>query len=134
MGKRRSSLWRIGSKFSRPRTLWRLCGAKNVNLSGNTLLANFAETKTSRAEFAENMELAFRATVFAIMEEKMKKFLIKIKTRSNAILSPNKVLCSYEIEADSESEARARALEMFAREKYGAFLSERDLKIKIEKI
>ena len=68
------------------------------------------------------------------MEEKMKKFLITIKTRSNAILSPNKILCSYEIEANSESEARARALEMFARETYGAFLSERDLKIKIEKI
>ena len=64
----------------------------------------------------------------------MKKFLIKVKTRPNAILSPNKVLCSYEIEADSESEARARASEMFAREKYGAFLSKRDLKIKIEKI
>ena len=80
------------------------------------------------------MERAFQTTVFAIMEEKMKKFLITIKTRSNAILSPNKVLCSYEIEADSESEARARALEMFARETYGVFLSERDLKIKIEKI
>lgn len=64
----------------------------------------------------------------------MKKFSIKIKTRSNAILSPNKVLCSYDVEAGSESEARARALEMFAREKYRAFLSERDLKIKIEKI
>lgn len=64
----------------------------------------------------------------------MKKFLITIKIRSNAILSPNKVLCSYEIEADSESEARARALEMFVRETYGVFLSERDLKIKIEKI
>ena len=35
---------------------------------------------------------------------------------------------------NSESEARAMALEMFAREKYGTFLSERDLKIKIEKI
>ena len=68
------------------------------------------------------------------MEEKMKKFLITIKTRSNAILSPNKILCSYEIEANSGSEARARALEMFSCEKYGAFLSERDLKIKIEKI
>lgn len=64
----------------------------------------------------------------------MKKFLAAIKTRSNAILSLNKILCSYKIEADSESEARARALEMFAHEKYGAFLSERDLKIKIEKI
>lgn len=64
----------------------------------------------------------------------MKSFLIKIKTRANAILSPNKVLCYYEIEANSKSEARARALEMFSREKYGAFLSERDLKIKIEKI
>ena len=84
--------------------------------------------------FATRTELAFRATVFAIMEEKMKKFLINVKTRSNAILSPNKILCSYEIEANSESEARARALEMFSREKYGAFLSERDLKIKIEKI
>lgn len=68
------------------------------------------------------------------MEEKMKKFLIKVKTRSNAILSPNKILCIYAIEADSESEARAKALEMFAHEKYGAFLSERDVKIKIEKI
>lgn len=64
----------------------------------------------------------------------MKKFLATVKTRSNAILSPNKFLCSYEIEANSESETRARALEMFAREKYGKFLSERDLKIKIEKI
>ena len=64
----------------------------------------------------------------------MKTFLIKIKTRSNAILSPNKVLCFYEIEADSESEARAKALEMFAWEKYGKLLSERDLKIKIKKI
>ena len=92
------------------------------------------ETKTSRAGFATRREVAFRATVFAIMEEKMKKFLITIKTRSNAILSPNKILCSYEIEANSGSEARARALEMFSCEKYGAFLSERDLKIKIEKI
>ena len=92
------------------------------------------ETKTSRAGFATRREVAFRATVFAIMEEKMKKFLITIKTRSNAILSPNKILCSYEIEANSESEARARALEMFSCEKYGAFLSERDLKIQIEKI
>lgn len=65
---------------------------------------------------------------------KMKKFLIKVKTRSNAILSPNKVLCIYAIEANSESEARARALEMFSQEKYWVFLSERDLKIKIEKI
>lgn len=64
----------------------------------------------------------------------MKKYLVTIYTRSNAILSPNKILCIYEIEADSESEARAKALEMFAREKYGAFLSERDVKIKIEKI
>lgn len=64
----------------------------------------------------------------------MKKFSIKIKTRSNAILSPNKVLCSYEIEAESESEARAKTLEMFSWEKYGKLLSERDLKIKIEKI
>lgn len=65
---------------------------------------------------------------------KMKNFLIKVKTRSNAILSPNKILYSYAIEANSENEARAMALEKFSREKYGAFLSERDLKIKIEKI
>ena len=71
---------------------------------------------------------------FLLLWEKMKRFLIKVKTRANAILSPNKILCSYEIEANSESEARARALEMFAHEKYGAFLSEQDLKIKIEKI
>ena len=63
----------------------------------------------------------------------MKTFLIKIKTRSNAILSPDKVLCSYEIGAENESEARATALKMFSNEKYRAFLSDGDLKIEIKK-